>query len=272
MVNYVGIRDLTLGSLILVKSDIDPKLGEKIIYTRQGFEFLGEVASVSQLEALCAFNMADAKITRYPTSEDLNKALKNQELEKNVERIFIESCKINNLNLDYFGCRFSLCRSKIKLYYYCPQKINFNGLIKTILSKYPQRVKLELVQISGREYALASGGIGVCGNEICCHRLNIKSPQLPKNILMTKGYRIMFGEESIGICGARKCCSIYELDEYERLLDSLPDCNSFIYVDKKRYKVIDANVFTKMVTLIDDKKARLELSFDEVRSIYGSEA
>ena len=96
------------------------------------------------------------------------------------------------------------------LYYTAEGRVDFRELLKDIHAKYRGRV--ELRQISPREYTALLDGVGSCGKSLCCSSF-LKSFRT----ISTRMAREVDAEpaslRSTGMCGRLKCCLSFDLQE-----------------------------------------------------------
>lgn len=96
------------------------------------------------------------------------------------------------------------------LYYTAEGRVDFRELLKDIHAKY--RGRIELRQISPREYTSLLDGVGACGKSLCCSTF-LKSFRT----ISTRMAREMDAEpaslRSTGMCGRLKCCLSFELSQ-----------------------------------------------------------
>ena len=87
--------------------------------------------------------------------------------------------------------------------------------------KYLYRTRIELRQISNRDYVKRLGGNGVCGRELCCCSFLNSFDNV--SIKMAKDQNLSLNVSKIpGSCGRLMCCLRYEHNVYEEKLKKLP--------------------------------------------------
>uniref|UniRef100_A0A7C2PEL6 Stage 0 sporulation protein n=1 Tax=candidate division WOR-3 bacterium TaxID=2052148 RepID=A0A7C2PEL6_UNCW3 len=109
-------------------------------------------------------------------------------------------------------------------------------------------VRVEFQQIGARDLARITGGVGICGFEICCRRfLKI----LPSVTLETAKEQFIFAspDRISGICGRLRCCLRYELEYYRDLKSKFPEIGSVIETDKGPGRVAEINYLAKKIKL-----------------------
>ncbi|MFP4466167.1 MAG: stage 0 sporulation family protein [Candidatus Goldiibacteriota bacterium] len=96
---------------------------------------------------------------------------------------------------------------KVVFYFVAENRVDFRELLKDLVKTL--RVKIELRQISRREYAKKIGGVGICGRIVCCK--NHLSSFHPITIKMAKNQGLPLNPSKIsGVCGRLLCCLAYE--------------------------------------------------------------
>ena len=120
----------------------------------------------------------------------------------------IQLCK---LDMKLVNVEYTCDRSKIIFNFTADERVDFRDLIKELAAVFHTRI--ELRQIGVRDEAKIIGGIGICGQPLCCHRfLNDFSPV---SIKMAKEQNLSLNPNKIsGCCGRLLCCLNYENEHY----------------------------------------------------------
>ena len=104
-------------------------------------------------------------------------------------------------------------------YFTADGRVDFRELVKDLASEFHTRI--ELRQIGVRDEAKMLGGIGICGQQFCCHRF--LDDFHPVSIKMAKEQGLSPNPLKIsGSCGRLMCCLKYEQDSYEYLAKKMP--------------------------------------------------
>ena len=97
--------------------------------------------------------------------------LKNKENIKDAS-LALKKCKKliqkYNLEMNLLDAYFTFDRDQLIFRFFSDKRIDFRDLAKDLASIY--KVRIELRQIGVRDKAKEIGGIGSCGQELCCHR------------------------------------------------------------------------------------------------------
>lgn len=108
--------------------------------------------------------------------------------------------KVSRVRLDLEGSRGTF-------YFTAPQRVDFRELVRVLARRY--RIRVEMRQIGVRDEAQLVGGLGPCGNELCCSGFMTDFP--PVNVRMAREQGIEPNSNSTtGLCGRLKCCLRHE--------------------------------------------------------------
>jgi cell fate regulator YaaT (PSP1 superfamily) len=108
--------------------------------------------------------------------------------------------KVSRVRLDLEGSRGTF-------YFTAPQRVDFRELVRILARRY--RIRVEMRQIGVRDEAQLVGGLGPCGNELCCSSFMTEFP--PVNVRMAREQGIEPNSNSTtGMCGRLKCCLRHE--------------------------------------------------------------
>lgn len=118
--------------------------------------------------------------------------------------------------------------------------------MRKLASKF--RVRVDMRQIGVRDEARMVGGLGHCGQELCCKRLG--GEFCPVSIRMAKEQDLSLNPQKIsGVCGRLMCCLRYEFDAYKDFKSRAPKQNTQVETPAGTAKVIDLDVPREIVSL-----------------------
>jgi cell fate regulator YaaT (PSP1 superfamily) len=148
--------------------------------------------------------------------------------EKSAEELCVSLVKKHKLNMDVTHVEFTQFGKKAVFYFVAPERVDFRGLVKDLVSELKMRI--ELRQISIRDRAASLGGIGPCGRQLCCS--SFLSTYGKVNIKMAKNQNLSLIPTRLnGLCGQLKCCTQYENDVYTEKRKTLPEIGDFIVTE-----------------------------------------
>lgn len=150
-------------------------------------------------------------ILRRATAEDAATYADNLEAAKEAYRICQEKIAYCHLDMKLVNVEYTFDRAKVIFNFTADERVDFRELIKELAAVFHTRI--ELRQIGVRDEAKIIGGVGICGQPLCCHRfLNEFSPV---SIKMAKEQNLSLNPTKIsGCCGRLLCCLNYENEHY----------------------------------------------------------
>jgi len=98
--------------------------------------------------------------------------------------------------------------------------VDFRQLVKDLARTF--RTRIEMRQIGVRDYAKRLGGIGPCGQELCCARFMDSFQSIATQLAKDQNLPINPSKLS-GACGKLKCCLRFEWDFYQEARQKFPD-------------------------------------------------
>jgi cell fate regulator YaaT (PSP1 superfamily) len=242
------------GKIYYFKSDLDIKLGEPVIVeTEKGLQY----GKVDRLINKDNINLNDLKnIIRISTDEDNKKYYDNL---KDSEKALRNCKKIVNelsLNMNVISASFTFDRSQLLFNFISDERIDFRELAKRLAGIYHTRI--ELRQIGARDKAREIGGVGVCGQKICCQKFLHQIDAVSMN--MAKNQNLALNPSKInGVCGRLLCCLSYEDSEYLECSKGLPELQTEIETKKGKGKVVNVDILNRKVkVLVDGNKEEIE--------------
>ncbi|HRU39309.1 MAG TPA: regulatory iron-sulfur-containing complex subunit RicT [Candidatus Goldiibacteriota bacterium] len=132
---------------------------------------------------------------------------KKQRMEAKAKEFCSKRIEARNMMMKLVDVKYTDDLKKVVFYFVAEKRVDFRELLKDLVKSL--RVKIELRQISRREYAKKIGGIGICGR-ICCCKNHLKAFS-PITIKMAKIQGMPLNPSKIsGACGRLLCCLAYE--------------------------------------------------------------
>ena len=132
------------------------------------------------------------------------------------------------LNMKIGDVEFQGDGTKAIFYYIADERVDFRQLIKNFAEEF--RIRIEMKQIGARQEAGLIGGIGVCGQALCCSRYmnNFKSI----TTAAARSQDLSLNPQKLaGQCGKLKCCINYEASVYVDAQASLPKVTEPLHLE-----------------------------------------
>jgi len=152
---------------------------------------------------------------------------------------------------------YSFDKKKIIFYFTSEGRVDFRELVKELAKIF--KIRIEMRQIGVRDEARLFGGVGPCGQKLCCMRF-LKSFE-PVSMKMAKLQKLSLSSGKIsGICGRLMCCLSYEYKNYRELSKGLPKEGQTYETPQGKGKVISVNVL-KRLAYVELEDSRIEKIF-----------
>lgn len=230
------------------KSELTLKKDDKVIVdTDKGLQY----AKVSKIIESDENVEALKEIVRIATKDDDDQFLENlKEADKALKkcRRLVEELQ---LNMNVLNAQFTFERTQLLFNFIADDRIDFRELARKLAAIYHTRI--ELRQIGARDKAKEIGGLGVCGNELCCKRFLNQMDTI--SISMAKDQNLALNPSKInGSCGRLLCCLAYENQNYLDNLKNLPQIGDVIKTPMGEGEVVGLDILKrKCQVMIDDQ-------------------
>ncbi len=205
-------------------------------------------------------------IDRKANIHDKSKANENVMLAKSAYRSAVIQIEKLNLPMKLLTAHYSYDKKLALFIFTAEGRVDFRQLVKDMSQIL--NTKIELRQIGVRDEAAILGGLGVCGQVLCCKRY-LKNFD-PMNVKMAKEQDLSLNPANIsGMCDRLKCCLKYEHEGYVELEKNMPRRGACCECSEGTGKIIDRNLLTQTVkVLIDESGKCLVCPKEEVRIVY----
>ncbi len=165
------------------------------------------------------------------------------------------------MEMKLVGAEFLFDGSKIIFYFTADGRVDFRELVKDLAHHFHTRI--EMRQIGVRDEAKLTGGIGICGRELCC--CTFLNEFAPVSVKMAKEQGLALNPNKIsGQCGRLLCCLAYEFETYCAMKKGLPKCGRRIQLAGREMEVLEQNVLSQTVTVRQEDGKIKELTADEL--------
>ncbi len=245
---------------------VEFKKGDNLIVkTERGLEFgraEEDLKEVSQ-DQISNLKSPLKPVVRVATAEDEVTWKRLQQQAADALPVFKQMVAEQGLDMHPVTVEYLFDGDKAIFYFESEDRVDFRELVRALAARF--HVRIDMRQIGVRDEARIVGGLGHCGQELCCKRLGGEFN--PVSIRMAKDQDLSLNPQKIsGVCGRLMCCLRYESDIYKEFKTRSPKINSMISTPKGEAKVIEINVPRETVTLLtsDGKRVKVPLADMEV--------
>ena len=226
MVEIVGISFREAGKIYyFAPNSLKFNQGEKVVVeTARGME-MGTVKVANKTVPESEIVPPLKSVTRKATKADIERDIKNRELEMDAAIICKKKIAAHGLEMSLVAVEYTFDNSKLIFYFTCESRVDFRELVKDLASTF--RTRIELRQIGIRDEAKMMGGLGTCGRKYCCSGFLTDFVQVSIKMAKEQNFALTSTKVS-GACGRLMCCLRYEHEVYEEALKVTPPVNSVV--------------------------------------------
>lgn len=217
--------------------DLTPRVGDHVLYpTDDG----AEVA-----EVVWAPEWVDDEVGRLPRlvglagAAHLDAAALSRKKRASARVAARKLIREHGLPMKVSGVDHVAGEDKTTIYFTAPHRVDFRALVRDLAATLNGRV--ELRQLSARDEARLTGGIGSCGRELCCSTFLVDFE--PVSIRMAKDQDLPLNPLRIsGACGRLMCCLKYEHPLYQDFAAEAPPIGDAVETPDGAGTVVGHNV------------------------------
>jgi len=248
MPTVVGVRLRYAGKVLYFDpAGTQPEEGDNVIVTTERGQEYGEVVlpprDVDDEDVPAALK----PVLRIATAEDDateegHRAREAEEFER-----FRELVRKHGLDMKPIGVEHLFDDSKVIFYFAAEERVDFRELVRELASEIHNRIDMR--QVGVRDEARMVGGLGHCGQQLCCVRFGGEFQ--PVSIRMAKEQDLPLNPLKIsGLCGRLMCCLRYEYEAYKDFKQRAPKCGTQVdFSDGTFGKISSMNVPRETLTV-----------------------
>jgi cell fate regulator YaaT (PSP1 superfamily) len=227
-----GEAELDTDAILVVNGDRGLELGRVVIGPRE----LEEGESLDSA----------ARYERTASDQDLRAAEELHGKERDAMPVYRRLVAKHGLDMKPIDVEYLFDRSKVVFYFVAEERVDFRDLVRDLAAEFHARIDMR--QIGVRDEARIIGGLGHCGEQLCCVRFG--GDFQPVSIRMAKEQDLPLNPLKIsGLCGRLMCCLRYEFEAYKDFKGRAPRKGAIIEVGTSKGKVVDFNTPKETVTM-----------------------
>jgi len=201
------------------------------------------------------------KVIRIAHEKDLNQRKENYKIEQTAYK-YCQTCIVKlELKMNLFSVENSFDGDKLTFFFTSEGRVDFRQLVKMLAKQLV--MKIEMRQVGIRNQAKMCGGMGRCGQQICCSSFLEKFEHV--SIRMAKEQNLSLNPTKIsGQCGRLMCCLNYENEVYKDLKKKYPKIGKTVKTKDGKGKVIRHNVICGRLSVRLDNRSDVEVKIDDI--------
>lgn len=205
-----------------------------------------------------------ASVVRMATDDDKKKTLEfHKQKQEYIEQAGELANKLN-VKVRFIDVSRSLDSSARLLFMFVADgRVDFRDLLTMMSKRFSSSIRL--YQVGPRDAARIVGGVGICGEQLCCRRFLNKFESITMEMAREQDLVNVGSNKISGVCGKLLCCLDYELDLYKDLKKGFPRVGSRVRVGSEEGVIIERNVLLRVVAVELESGLRKSFSVDEVK-------
>jgi cell fate regulator YaaT (PSP1 superfamily) len=248
MPTVVGVKLRNAAKPVLFDSfGTDPRLDDLVIVSTDRGNEVGTVVS-EQREIPDAEVPSELRdVVRVATPDDRRIIDDLKAKETAAMPLYRRLVTKHKLDMKPIDVEYLFDAGKVVFYFVAEERVDFRELVRDLASEFHARIDMR--QVGVRDEARMVGGLGHCGEQLCCVRFGGEFQ--PVSIRMAKEQDLPLNPLKIsGLCGRLMCCLRYEYEAYKDFKGRAPKRGAMIELpDGKEAKVIEFNTPKETVTL-----------------------
>lgn len=262
--HIVGVRAEKEGRVLNFQTpDGTLKKNDAVIVNAENGLCVGVVATDSKAVPLHLLPTDIRSIVRKCTDEDLRVLEQNRKLERDARDFCFRRIRERGLPMKLIGVECLFDRSKLIFFFTAENRVDFRELVKDLVHRFKTRI--ELRQVGARNESRIFGGLGVCGQKICCTSFLYNLDRV--SVKMAKEQNMPLNPEKIsGLCGRLMCCLAFEYDSYLDMKRGMPKCGKRVAIAQGGSgKVIRQNILKGTLAVYTEEGKEVEVEIKDLR-------
>jgi cell fate regulator YaaT (PSP1 superfamily) len=242
-------------------ADFDLQIDDVVVVSTERGTELGRVSHTVHDRGPGELSDVANHIVRVATPEDLEKAAALHARERAAMSVYRRLVAKHKLEMKPTDVEFLFDDERAIFYFVAEDRIDFRELVRDLAAEFHLRVDMR--QIGVRDEARMVGGLGHCGEQLCCVRFGGEFQ--PVSIRMAKEQDLPLNPLKIsGLCGRLMCCLRYEYDAYKDFHSRAPKKGAIVDVGGMLAKVVDMDTPRERITMRKEDGTRVTFGLDEM--------
>lgn len=198
------------------------ELNDKVVVeTEHGVEFGVVCEKEKNIEQTKDVHVG--KVVRKANEYDFKRLINNESKNQQAHITVSKQISAHKLDMKLTYVQYTFDRTKLFIYYTSESRVDFRELIKDLA--HSLKTRIQMVQIGVRDESKIIGGIGTCGQQLCCQSFLKDFSSV--TIDMAKDQDLSLNTAKLsGLCGRLMCCLSYEHEQYVKIKSESPDIGS----------------------------------------------
>ncbi len=239
------------------------KLNDKVIVeTEHGIEF-GTICEKEQ-DIAQTKDIHIGKIIRKANEYDLKRLINNENKNNQAHATVSKQISHHKMDMKLTYVQYTFDRTKLFIYYTSESRVDFRELIKDLA--HSLKTRIQMVQIGVRDESKIIGGIGTCGQQLCCKSFLKDFNSV--TIDMAKDQDLSLNTAKLsGLCGRLMCCLSYEHENYLKIKRENPDIGSKVSTPNGNGKMLSIDCIKETATVEFSENDRKQYKLSQIKAL-----
>jgi cell fate regulator YaaT (PSP1 superfamily) len=232
-----------------------------IVETEKGLQ-LGVVSIASRLVLRTTDRFP--RVIRGMNENDLRQEQRNLGKEEEAWSLCKKLAQEYRLSMKLIAVDYLHGGNRAVFYFSAEGRVDFRQLVRDLASELHTRI--EMRQVGVRDASRYLGGIGPCGQCLCCSAFLQRFA--PVSIRMAKDQNLVLNPQKVsGVCGRLMCCLTYEQKGYESLRKGLPKPGKRLsLLTGEIVRVRDVDVLQRQIRVVCEDGSNKVVTLEEIDS------
>ena len=245
-------------------ADFDLKTDDVVVVTTERGTELGRVSHSAHERGPGELSDVANRIVRVATPADLEQAAELHARERAAIPVYRRLVTKHKLEMKPTDVEFLFDEKRAVFYFVAEERIDFRDLVRDLAAEFHLRVDMR--QIGVRDEARMVGGLGHCGEQLCCVRFGGEFQ--PVSIRMAKEQDLPLNPLKIsGLCGRLMCCLRYEYDAYKDFKGRAPKKGAIVDVGGTLAKVVELDTPRERITMRKEDGTKVTFALSEMECV-----
>ncbi len=249
------------GRLVRVASEEARFLQHDVLMVRtERGDLLGKAIADSAREGLAADRYCRV-VRRLPPAEAASLESRDEVRRQEARQAFVDLVRRHDLDMHLSEVETFCGEPRLLFYFTSPGRVDFRAMVRDLATQL--RARIELRQVGVRDEARCTGGLGPCGQPLCCATFLREFTAV--TIRMAKVQGLVPNPQKVsGLCGRLMCCLAYEHDVYLELIRVFPKVGAVVNTAQGEGKVKELLVLRGLVKVALGPGQFVEVPLDEI--------
>jgi cell fate regulator YaaT (PSP1 superfamily) len=250
---YVDPADVEVADddVLVIESDRGTELGHVVEVVGEGHTHQVDLSS---------------HVVRVASPEDMKVAAELHTRERAAIPVYRRLVAKHHLEMKPTDVEFLFDGQRAVFYFVAEDRVDFRELVRDLAAEF--HLRIDMRQIGVRDEARMIGGLGHCGEQLCCVRFGGEFQ--PVSIRMAKEQDLPLNPLKIsGLCGRLMCCLRYEYDAYKDFKGRAPKKGAIIQVGDLQAKVVELDTPRERITMRKEDGSRVTVALADMECCKG---